>query len=231
MRRVPPVCLLLILLVGIAPLAGCLGPAQATAQEAQRATDPRVHELDPDAQLVFAAGLEGRVQSETLRDMLGDSWFDGLGFETIDENGTGVSYWDRIEQDGDVGDGKSELWILHYLSGDKEREYVHLVDRDGKTLHQEERESSGYTQGVGDYAWDSDRAMRAAKQANPDLRDTLESSNLIVGTGLLMDGDHGGPVWTISAMGGDLQGFRGAFVQVDARNGEVIGSDSESFGP
>ncbi len=212
-------------------LAGCLGPAQVTASEAQASADPAAARWDPDARLIFAAGLEGRVDNEMLRDMLrSGAGFEDMGFETLSEtDDDGEPYWDRIEEDGQPGNGKLELWVFHYAAADSESELVLLVDRDGEVLIEEERAGSSFDEPVGDYQVDSDRAMRTAKRTSLELRQVLDASNMIVGSGLLVDPTHGGPVWTISGFGGDMRSVQGAVVQIDAMTGDVIHEEGESF--
>lgn len=231
MRLGRPVAFSATLLLVASVLSGCLGPAQLTALEAQESADPVAMEWDPEARLIFAAGLEGRVDNEMLRDMLrSGAGFQEMGFETLsEEDEQGVPYWDRIEEDGQPGNGKMELWVLHYAVEGSDGELVLLVDRDGEILHEEQRSESPYDEPVGAYEVDSDRAMRTAKRASGELRGLLDSDNLIVGSGLLLDPSHGGPVWTISGLGGDVTGVQGAVVQVDAVTGDVIHKEGETF--
>lgn len=220
----------LLFLCGVL-LSGCLGPGQATAMEAQALGDHLAIEWDPDSVLVFAVGLEGRVDQEGLREVLREHWFEDFGFGSFSSsNESDGDWWQRLERDPVPGNGKAELWALHYLSGDGERELVLLLGRDGEVVVENERSVFEHDSPVGEYVWDSDRAMRVAKQASPELRAVMEAPNMLVGSGLLFDEAHGGPVWTFGGIGGGFTGFAGAVVQVDASTGEVLLVEGDAWG-
>jgi hypothetical protein len=220
-----PVFLLAALLLG-----GCLGSAPLSAMEAQEATDRYMAEQDPSMVLVFAAGLEGRVQDEVLRDLLQESGFDHLDLEVPSSEETGLSYWDALEADPRPGDGRSALWVMVYGTEGGVEERVLLVDKAGEIVHEESRLATGMNIPLGGYEVDSDAAMGSAVEASGELASLLDAPNLIIGSGLVHDAAHGGPVWTISAIGGSLQGVGGAWVQIDAVSGDVLHQDGQSIG-
>lgn len=232
--RLPQILPLLgILVLAGAVLAGCLDASpQLTAMQAQDEAAAAADAWDVDAELVFIVGLEGRATNNHLRDFLGSQLFAEMGFEGFEEtDGEGTPHWERMESDRDPGNGKAELWLLHYTAAGQDEELVLLLDRDGNELDRMNHTGSPGGGSVENFTVDSDAAVATAMDESAELRETRESSNVFIGSALVFDPSHGGPVWTITAIGGDLDGIRGGVVQLDAVSGEVIYRDGGSFQP
>ncbi len=226
--------ILLILLFAGALVSGCLDATpQMTAMQARDEVATAAGEWDPQSELVFIVGLEGRASNQYLREFLGGQLFAEMGFEGFEETDQeGKPHWERMESDSDPGNGKAELWLLHYTSPTRTDELVLLLDRDGNVLdrmNQTDAPSDGGS--VANFTVDSDEAVATAMAASDELRETRESSNVFIGSALVFDPSQGGPVWTVTAIGGDLDGIRGGVVQLDAVSGEVLFTDGGSFQP
>lgn len=229
-RFVPLVAMVLL---GAALLSGCLESSpQLTAMQARDEAASTAAAWDADAQLVFIVGLEGRATNDYLRDFLGNQLFSEMGFEGFEEtDADGTPHWERMESDTDPGNGRAELWLLHYKSPSQDGELVLLLDRDGNVLDRMNQTDPLEGQSVENFTVDSDEAVATAMTASDQLRETRESRNVFIGSALLYDPSHGGPVWTVTAIGGDLSGISGGVVQLDAITGDVIYTDGGSFRP
>ncbi|HVL88402.1 MAG TPA: hypothetical protein VM681_10440 [Candidatus Thermoplasmatota archaeon] len=202
------------LALAIAPLllAGCLGSAAAgTAQANLPPAESRAKEWHSGATLYMIVGAEG-------------TWigaFAGGG-------GFGLSSGERsrVQSDGTVGDGRTEVWVYVFKAAGKSKAFVVVTDKDGKVLRAEETDASDTNEllPVGEWKINSDEALRRAKDANEGLRRGVESSNFGIAEILRREQGETRAQWHIAGGGGDASGGGGGYVKLDAVTGQVLES-------
>lgn len=215
----PRVVLLAAVLLATPVLAGCVGGAEAaTAQQEQSTAEDHAQDWAADATLVGIVGVEGNVFNQQM----------GQGMmETACEG----DYWDRAQEDGDVGDGYSEFWVYIFDSEEKSGLRAIALDANGELVQECTNEDTDGMMPVGEWSVDSDEATETAIEANEGLAKGLESDYHGLAMILLNDPQHENAVWRIAGGGGDASGGGGGFAVVDAVTGEVLDTQGNAGAP
>lgn len=186
----------------VAPaFAGCVGTAQATANESLQPADAAAKGWDADAQLARIVGVEGQ-------------WVVGAP--------GGGQDWSKAADDDSIGDGRAELWMFRYVAPDKTQAYVVMVDKSGKVVDQAEERRTSEDAPIGAWSLDSDEALSIALKANEGLQQGVEKESFGIVSVLRDDGD--GAQWIIIGGGLSSGAVGGGIVILDAQSGDVITS-------
>ncbi len=209
-RLTPGALLVIALLLATPVLAGCIGGAEAaTAQEQQATADEKAQAWAPDAELVAIMGMEGNFFSHGMASNVAQAACEG-------------DYWDRASEDGNVGDGRSEVWAYMYDSDQEPGIRVIVLDADGSTIQECTSRDDQNAPALGDWAIDSDEATAKAMDASEGLAQGTDKAYYGLAMVLVNDGSYANPVWYIAGGGGDMSGGGGGMAVIDAVTGDVL---------
>jgi hypothetical protein len=214
--------LLALMLAMLPAMAGCMTASAATVKANQgEATDAARSQWSDDAELVAAIGLEG-TNAE------GDEYSPWGAEQEADAR----NFFASARDDGDVGDGRCEVWGYVYASASKPGEfYAVFVDKDGQrqgTFSFEEDDDDLVP--IGDFDVNSDEAIDIAKDANEGIATAMESDDRFVVMALARPDTDQNPVWVVVAGAAGSGDGRFGFVMIDAKTGEVLASFDNSDG-
>lgn len=211
-------CLGLILFVMVA-LSGCVASG-STASELQMAADHIAENWHPRAELVMILGGEGTVSLQRTF----EQWdVEALHVPPI-ASLANESFWNRVVEDPEPGDGRAELWAFVYRAGESGRHLVLAFDRSSDLLYEQEMEQDAFSGVVRDYNVDSDHAVRIAWQEEDGFQASLGHERFTLTVALVERPQDPGPVWLLLAAthGVEASGWR---VVVDAQNGALLQSE------
>jgi hypothetical protein len=198
---------LLLAALFLTPLAGCLGATAATAGEVAAKARSIAHDWDADAALQGIAGIELKEMPPFLAAAAAQAGTDSPQAQLLQYH------------DSNVGDGRAGAWIFGFRAG--ERELLLAIDAGGRELlrhvDDDDRGSRG-ERPIGEFAIDSDDAMRLAAEHNATFAG--QRGGAVVASLALMPGPAG-PVWLL-ALGASFDDLDDtAFAMVDATSGNV----------